>query len=34
MTDAEFSTFMINDLLKDVAHSVGIYAVALIAYWI
>jgi hypothetical protein len=34
MDDKEYSEFVMTDTLKSVAQAVGIYVVALGAYWI
>ena len=33
MKDQEYSDFLVQDLAKELLHSVAIYAVALIGYW-
>jgi hypothetical protein len=33
MQDAEYAKFVLRDTAQQLAQAVGIYAVALIAYW-
>ena len=33
MQDAEYAKFVLKDSTQHLAHAVGIYAVALTAYW-
>jgi hypothetical protein len=33
MQDAEYAKFVLKDCARQLAHAVGIYAVALVAYW-
>ena len=33
MQDAEYAKFVLKDSAQHLAHAVGIYAVALTAYW-